>query len=77
MPQLLLAERKLNPLLKKITILFYVIKPENEANHKRLLILGNKLRPAGREVGVWGNWVMGLRVLDGMSTGCNMQSVNH
>ena len=38
------------------------IKTEREANHKRLLTLGNTLRIAGGEaMGAWGNWVMGIK----------------
>ena len=38
------------------------MKPERETNRKRLLIIGNKLRVAGGEVGRgWGNWVMGIK----------------
>ena len=38
------------------------IKDKMEANHKRLLTIGNKLRVAGGNVrGGWGNWVMGIK----------------
>ena len=37
-------------------------KSERETNHKRLLIIGNKLRAAGGERGGgWGNWVMNTK----------------
>lgn len=34
---------------------------DRKTNHKRLLIIGDKLRVTGRETGVggWGNWVIG------------------
>ena len=35
------------------------MKTERKADHKRLLIIGNKLRVAGWEWGGgWGNWVI-------------------
>ena len=35
-------------------------KSEREINHKKLLIIGNKLRVAGGEkLRDWGNWVRG------------------
>ena len=38
------------------------MKSEREANHKRLLIIGNTLRVAGgKGIGGWGNWVMGIK----------------
>ena len=38
------------------------VKSERETNHKRLLIIGNKLRVAEGEVGGGvGNWVMGIK----------------
>ena len=38
------------------------MKSKRETNHKRLLIIGNKLRAAGEEGdGRWGNWVMGIK----------------
>ena len=38
------------------------MKTERKASHKRLLILGNKLKVAGREEdGGWGTWVMGMK----------------
>lgn len=37
------------------------MKSEREKNHKRLLIIGNKLRVAGGEKSrEWGNWVMNM-----------------
>ena len=36
-------------------------KSERETNHKRLLIIRNKLRVAGEEWLGWGNWVMGIK----------------
>ena len=37
-------------------------KTEREANHKRLLTIGNKLRVAEAEwTEGWGNWVMGIK----------------
>ena len=38
------------------------MKSERKTNHKRLLIIGNKLKVAGGEVvGGWGNWVMDMK----------------
>ena len=38
------------------------MKSERETNHKRLLIIGNKLRVAGGNGGGgWGGWVMGIK----------------
>ena len=38
------------------------MKPERETNHKRRLIIGNKLRVVGGEVGGgWGNRVMNIK----------------
>ena len=37
------------------------MKLERETNHKRLLIIGNKQVPGGKEVGGWGNWVMDIK----------------
>ena len=38
------------------------MKPERERNHKRLLIIENKLMVAGGAgVEGWGNWVMGIK----------------
>ena len=35
---------------------------EREANHKRFLIIRNKLRVAGGDLaGGWSNWVMGIK----------------
>ena len=36
-------------------------KTRRETNHKRLLTTGNKSRVAGREVGGWSKWVMGIK----------------
>ena len=53
------------------------IKTEREANHKRLLTLGNKLRVARGEMGEgWGQWVVGIKEGIVMSTGCYMQVRN-
>ena len=50
------------------------MRPERETNHKRLLILGNKLRVAGGEGrGGWGNWVVDIG--EGMC--CNEHWVSH
>ena len=38
------------------------MKSEREMNHKKLLIIGNKLRVPGEEGGGgWGKWVMDIR----------------
>ena len=38
------------------------MKSERETNHKRLLIIGNKLRVAGgKGKGGWDNWVMDIK----------------
>lgn len=38
------------------------IKTEREANYKRLLIVGNRVRVTGGEVGGgWGTWGMGIK----------------
>ena len=37
------------------------MKSERETNHKRLLIIRNKLRVAGEEWLGWGNWVMDIK----------------
>jgi len=38
------------------------MKSERETNHKRLLIIGNRLRVArGEGSGGWGNWVMDIK----------------
>ncbi len=38
------------------------MKTERDGKHKRLLIVGTKLRVAGREVaGTWVDWLMGIK----------------
>ena len=38
------------------------MRTKREANHKRLLIIGSRLRVAGgKGLGEWGNWVMDIK----------------
>ena len=38
------------------------MKSERDTNHKRLLIIGNKLRAAGGKMGgKWGNWMIDIK----------------
>ena len=56
------------------------MKSERETNHKRLLIIGNKLRVTGGEVDRgWGNWVMNIKEItyDIMSTVWYIRLMNH
>ena len=48
------------------------MKSERETNHKRLLIIGNKLRVAGGEgARGMGYWMMDIKgAIDVMMTGC-------
>ena len=51
-----------------------LIASERDSKHKRLLIIGNKLRVAGGEWGGgWSNWVMDIKE----GTGCNEPWVLH
>ena len=55
------------------------MKSEREINHKKLSIIGNKLRVArGEKGGGWGTWVMDIRgVLDIMTTEYYVRLMNH
>ena len=54
------------------------MKSKREVNHKRLLIIGNKVRVTGGVgMGGWGNWVIVRWARDVMSTGCYVQLMNH